>query len=227
MGGGLPVAVGLALADKMQHRARITCCFFGEGAVAEGDFHESMNLAALWQLPVLFVCENNLYAMGTALSRSEAVTDISRKASAYAVPAEAVDGMDVLAIDAAAARAAATVRTTGTPYLLECRTYRFRAHSMFDPELYRTKAEVEEWKKRDPIPLLISRMRQDSLITEENIGAIEKEVAAEVDDAVAFADAGTLEPIDELTRFVYSEPRVGGPAGNPSNSNSGRPVGRR
>jgi pyruvate dehydrogenase E1 component alpha subunit/2-oxoisovalerate dehydrogenase E1 component len=205
VGGGLPVAAGLALADKMQARGSITCCFFGEGAVAEGEFHESMNLAALWQLPVLFICENNLYAMGTALSRSEAVTDITRKASAYAVASEAVDGMDVFAVDSAAAKAASAVRTTGKPFLLECRTYRFRAHSMFDPELYRTKAEVEEWKKRDPIGLLISRMRQDALIAEADIEIIEKEVAAEVDDAVAFADAGTLEPASELTRFVYSE----------------------
>jgi len=158
-------------------------------------------------LPVLFVCENNLSAMGTALSRSESVTDISRKASGYGVPSETVDGMDVLAVDAAAARAAAAVRTTGSPYLIECRTYRFRAHSMFDPELYRAKAEVEEWKKRDPIPLLISRMRQDSLIHEADIEAIENEVAAEVHDAAAFADAGTLEPITDLTRFVYSERR--------------------
>jgi pyruvate dehydrogenase E1 component alpha subunit/2-oxoisovalerate dehydrogenase E1 component len=211
VGGGLPVAVGLGLADKLQQRARITCCFFGEGAVAEGEFHESMNLAALWKLPVLFVCENNLYAMGTALSRSESVTDISRKASAYAITAAAVDSMDVLAVGAAAARAAAAVRDTGSPYLLECRTYRFRAHSMFDPELYRTKAEVEEWKKRDPIPMLISRLRQDSLITETDLAVIEKDVAAEIDDAVAFADAGTLESVNDLTRFVYSE-RRGSPA---------------
>jgi pyruvate dehydrogenase E1 component subunit alpha len=207
VGGGLPIAVGLALAEKMQQRSRIACCFFGEGAVAEGEFHESLNLAALWKLPVLFVCENNLYAMGTALVRSESVTDISLKASAYAMQSEAVDGMDVLAVDAAAARAVAAVRTTGEPYLLECRTYRFRAHSMFDPELYRTKAEVEEWKKRDPIPMLTTRMRAESLIADEELALIEKEVAAEIDDAVAFADAGTLEPIDDLTRFVYSAQR--------------------
>jgi pyruvate dehydrogenase E1 component alpha subunit/2-oxoisovalerate dehydrogenase E1 component len=205
VGGGLPIAVGLALADKLQQRSRVTCCFFGEGAAAEGEFHESMNLAALWKLPVLFVCENNLYAMGTALSRSESVTDISRKASAYAVTAEAVDGMDVLAVEATAARAAQAVRSTGLPYLIECRTYRFRAHSMFDPELYRTKAEVEEWKKRDPIPTLISRLRQESIITDKDIEAIEKDAAAEIDDSIAFADSGTLEPVDELTRFVYSE----------------------
>ena len=207
VGGGLPIAAGLALAEKMQQRSRIACCFFGEGAVAEGEFHESMNLAALWKLPVLFVCENNLYAMGTALARSESVTDISRKASAYAVKSEAVDGMDVLAVDYAAARAAESVRTTGEPFLLECRTYRFRAHSMFDPELYRTKAEVEEWKQRDPIPRLISQMRRESLITDEGLALIEKEILAEVEDAIAFADAGQLEPIDELTRFVYSEQR--------------------
>jgi pyruvate dehydrogenase E1 component alpha subunit len=208
VGGGLPVAVGLALSDKMLRRSRITCCFFGEGAVAEGEFHESMNLAALWKLPVLFVCENNLYAMGTALSRSESVTDIARKAPAYAVAAEAVDGMDVLAVDTAAARAVTAVRTTGAPFLLECRTYRFRAHSMFDPELYRTREEVEQWKKRDPIPMLIGRLREEALVGDEDIAKIEADVAAEIDDAVAFSDAGTLEPIHDLTRFVYSERRM-------------------
>jgi len=205
--GGLPIATGLALAAKMQQQERIVCCFFGEGAVAEGAFHESMNLAALWRLPVLFICENNLYAMGTALSRSESLTDISVKAAAYKVPAEAVDGMDVMAVDAAAARAANSVRTTGGPYLLECRTYRFRAHSMFDPELYRPKSEVEEWKKRDPIPLLISRMRRENLINDSEIERIESAVAAEVIDAVAFAEAASLEPPSELTRFVYSDRR--------------------
>ena len=207
VGGGLPLATGLALAGRMQQQDHIVCCFFGEGAVAEGAFHESMNLAALWRLPVLFVCENNLYAMGTALSRSESVTNISAKAAAYGVTAEAVDGMDVLAVEQAATRAAAAIRTTGSPYLLECRTYRFRAHSMFDPELYRTKTEVAEWKKRDPIGLLISRMREEMLIDEAGVESIEKVVAAEVDDAVAFADAGALEPVEDLTRFVYSDRR--------------------
>jgi TPP-dependent pyruvate/acetoin dehydrogenase alpha subunit len=167
-----------------------------------------MNLAALWKLPVLFVCENNLYAMGTALARSESVTDIALKASAYGVPAEAVDGMDVIAAGAAAARAAASARA-GFPYLLEFRTYRFRAHSMFDPELYRTKSEVEDWKKRDPIQLLISKMRQDSGVSDSDIDAIEKEVAAEIDDSVAFADSAAVEPVADLTRFVYSERRKG------------------
>jgi pyruvate dehydrogenase E1 component alpha subunit/2-oxoisovalerate dehydrogenase E1 component len=201
VGGGLPLANGLALAAKTLRQDHLACCFFGEGAVAEGAFHESMNLAALWRLPVLFVCENNLYAMGTALSRSESVTDIASKASGYGIPSETVDGMDVVAVEAAARRAAEHVRTAGSPFLLECRTYRFRAHSMFDPELYRSKTEVEEWKKRDPIVILTSRIRLDPAELE----AVEKAVAAEVDDAVAFADSGTFEPAAELTRFVYSE----------------------
>jgi len=207
VGGGLPIAVGLALAGKMQQQDNLACCFFGEGAVAEGAFHESMNLAALWKLPVLFVCENNLYAMGTALSRSESVTDIVLKAATYGIPAEVVDGMDIYAVQAAATRAVNTVRRKGTPYLLECRTYRFRAHSMFDPELYRSKAEVEEWKKRDPIVLLSSKLRRDFQVADADIDAIEKRVADEVEDAVTFADSGTLEPVSDLTRFVYSERR--------------------
>ena len=151
VGGGLPIAVGLALADKLQKRPAVTTCFFGDGAVAEGEFHESMNLAALWKLPVVFLCENNLYAMGTALARHQAQTDISLKAESYGVASSAVDGMDVLAVEAAARQAADFVRGGNGPYLLELRTYRFRAHSMADPDLYRTKQEIEEWKRRDPI----------------------------------------------------------------------------
>src|SRR3990170_469878 len=143
VGGGLPLAAGLALASSLRKESRVTACFFGEGAVAEGAFHESMNLAQLWRLPVLFCCENNLYAMGTALERSESVIDLALKASSYGVPAWPVDGMDVLAVADAARRAALHVRAGGGPAFLELRTYRFRAHSMFDPELYRDKREVE------------------------------------------------------------------------------------
>lgn len=208
VGGGLPLAVGLALADKMKRRPGVTCCFFGEGAVAEGEFHESMNLASLWQLPVLFVCENNLYAMGTALSLSESVTDLTTKASSYKVGAEAVDGMDVLTVEEAARRAAASVRGGGRPYFLECRTYRFRAHSMFDPELYRTRAEVEEWKKHDPITSFIRRLSQEGLLTDYDLNEIERRVASEIEASVAFAEAGTWEPVEDLTRFLYSERRA-------------------
>lgn len=208
VGGALPVAVGLALADKMQGRPHVTCCFFGEGAVAEGEFHESMNLAALWQLPVLFVCENNQYAMGTALRLSESVTDIAQKARSYAITAEAVDGMDVLAVEAATQRATQVLRTGTGPYFLECRTYRFRAHSMFDAELYRDKAEVETWRPRCPIVTFSQRLRDWGLLDDLALADLERQVDAEVDAAVAFAEAGTWEPVDDLTRFVYSERRA-------------------
>lgn len=207
VGGGLPTALGLALADKMQGRRNVTACFFGEGAAAEGEFHEVMNLAALWQVPVLFVCENNLYAMGTALRLSESVTDFTRKAESYAVAAQAVDGMDVLAVEAAARKAIDVVRNEVRPFFLECRTYRFRAHSMFDAELYRPKEEVAEWKKRDPITLFLARMKDGGVLTDADLADTERDVAAEVEQSVAFAEAGTWEPVGDLTRFVCSEGR--------------------
>jgi pyruvate dehydrogenase E1 component alpha subunit len=206
VGGALPVAIGLALADKLTGRQRVTACFFGEGAIAEGEFHESMNLAALWELPVLFVCENNLYAMGTALDRSESERDLSLKAAAYEMPAWPADGMDVMAVEDAARSAAETVRRGGGPHFLELRTYRFRAHSMYDPELYRDKAEVEHWKERDPITTFVARMTADGVLEPGVVDELDAEIAEELDNAVAFAEAGTLEPVAELTRFVYSEP---------------------
>jgi pyruvate dehydrogenase E1 component alpha subunit len=205
VGGGLPLAVGLALADKMNHRPRVTAVFFGEGAVAEGEFHESMNLAALWDLPVLFCCENNLYAMGTALERSQSQTRLALKAAAYEMPAWEVDGMDVMAVERAARKAAGAVRAGGGPHFLEFKTYRFRAHSMFDPELYRDKEEIEDWKERDPIELLRASMVSAGLLDDRAWSEMEERVAAEVDRAVAFAEAGTWEPVEELTRFVTSE----------------------
>ena len=203
VGGGIPVAVGLALADKLAERDRVTACFFGEGAVAEGEFHESMNLAALWELPVLFCVENNFYAMGTALRRSESEQNLTMKAASYEVPAWSVDGMDVLAVAEAAHHAVDAVRGGGGPYFLELQTYRFRPHSMFDAELYRTKEEVAEWRTRDPIDAFIAVM--GDTITSADLERIEKEVAAEIDDAVDFSEKGTLEPVSDLTRFVYSE----------------------
>jgi pyruvate dehydrogenase E1 component subunit alpha len=205
VGGGLPLAVGLALADKMAGRARVTACFFGEGAVAEGEFHECLNLSALWKLPVLFCCENNLYAMGTALRRSESETDLCLKALSYEIPAWPVDGMDVVACEDAARRALAAVRGGGGPLFLEFRTYRFRAHSMFDPQLYREKQEVEEWKKRDPILTYGARLRELGLLDDDMVKGIEDGVAAEVDKSVEFAEAGTWEPVENVTHFVYSE----------------------
>ena len=206
VGGGLPLAAGLALADKMQGFNRVTCCFFGEGAAAEGEFHESMNLAALWKLPVLFVCENNGYAMGTALARSESETDFTRHAESYRVPVEAVDGMDVVAVEVAARRAADAIRAGEGPQFLENRTYRFRAHSMFDPELYRDKAEVEAWKARCPIKRFQAWLTGTGLLHESEIAALEADAVAEVEDAVAFAEAAPWEPESDLLRDVMTPP---------------------
>ena len=204
VGGGLPLAVGLALADKLQARPRVTACIFGDGAVAEGEFHESLNLAALWKLPVHFLCENNLYAMGTHLARHQAQTDIARKAEGYGLPGEAADGMDVLAVEAATREAVEVVRRGDGPRLLEARTYRFRAHSMYDAELYRSKEEVEQWKARDPIPVFARRLREWGLLADADLAALEKDVAAEVAEAVAFAEAGPWEPVEDLTKDVYT-----------------------
>jgi pyruvate dehydrogenase E1 component alpha subunit len=202
VGGGLPLAVGLALAEKMQGRSGTVACFFGEGAVAEGEFHESMNLAALWRLPVLFVCENNLYAMGTALAISESEPDIHLKAQSYRVVSEAVDGMDVVAVEAAARRAVTAIRSGAGPFFLECRTYRFRAHSMFDAQLYRPKSEIDEWKQRCPIARLTEWAKTSSLLHEDDVASLEREITAEVQAAVDFAEAGTWEPISDLCRDV-------------------------
>ena len=207
VGGGLPLAVGLALADKMQGRNRVTCCFFGEGAAAEGEFHESLNLAALWKLPVLFVCENNRYAMGTAIERSESVPDICVHARSYGIPAEAVDGMDVVAVEGAAQRLAQEVRSGGGPRFLESKTYRFRAHSMFDPDLYRPKTEIEEWKTRDPIQRFKDWLKSAGLMHEADIDTIEMDARRVIDEAVAFAEAAPWEPVEDLVRDVHT-PRV-------------------
>jgi len=207
VGGGLPVAVGLALADRMQGRPAVTVCFFGEGAVAEGEFHESLNLAALWQLPVLFVCENNEYAMGTSIADELAQPDIHLRAESYGIPAESVDGTDVVAVEAAARKAAEEVRKGLGPRFLEIHTYRFRAHSMADPDLYRTKEEVEQHRRdQDPIALFEERLRVQKLLTDDELEAIESEVATELDAAIAAAEAAPIEPVEDLTRFVYTEP---------------------
>ena len=205
VGGGLPLSVGLALADKMRGEDIVTACFFGDGAVAEGEFHESLNLAALWGLPVLFICENNLYAMGTALALSESETDIQRKAASYRMSAEAVDGMDVIAVEAAARRAIQAVRQNGKPYFLECRTYRLRAHSMFDAQLYRNKSEVETWRPKDPIVRFQQWLETNHLVHTDDLARMEAEIALEIAGAVAFADGGTWEPVEQLTRFTYAE----------------------
>ena len=204
VGGGLPLATGLALADQLQGRRALTACFFGDGAVAEGAFHESLNLAALWRLPVLFCCENNRYAMGTRLDRHESQTDLCVKAGAYNLPALRVDGMDVVAIREATQAAAELVRDGGGPMFLEFQTYRFRAHSMFDAQLYRPRAEVEAWKSRGPIHTFTARLKAQGLLSEDEFLAIDTAAQVEVDEAVAFAEAGTWEPEAQLTRDLYT-----------------------
>jgi pyruvate dehydrogenase E1 component alpha subunit len=208
VGAGLPIAVGLALADKMSARKVVTACFFGEGAVAEGEFHESLNLAALWRLPVLFLCENNLYAMGTALARSESETHIARKAASYNMPATTVDGMDVLAVETAATEAVELIRAGSGPRFIELATYRFRAHSMFDAELYRDRTEVEEWKKRSPIETLAAKLRTAGLLTDADLTKVEQDIEREIAVAVEFAENGTWEAIEDLARDVYARPNV-------------------
>ena len=208
--GGLPLAVGLALADHLSGRHRVTACFFGDGAVAEGEFHEAMNLAALWHLPVLFCCENNLYAMGTALEFTESETDLSLKAASYRMPSWHVDGMDVLAVAEAAREAADAVRAGGGPHFLEMRTYRFRAHSMYDPDRYRDKSEIDRWRSRDPIEQLRAELVARGVLTDADVERIEAAIADEVLDAVDFAAGGTDEPVEDLGRFVTSTPGAGG-----------------
>jgi pyruvate dehydrogenase E1 component alpha subunit len=213
VGGGLPLAAGLGLADRMEGTGAVTACFFGEGAVAEGEFHESMNLAALWDLPVLFVCENNGYAMGSALARTESQTDIAAKAAAYGIHAETVDGMDVVAVEAAARRLIAQIRESGRPAFLEARTYRFRAHSMFDAQLYRDKAEVEDWRQKGPILRFRGWLLETGLLHAADVEEVEARIDAEVDEAVAFAEAGTWEPVENLSRHVLGpQPPAPAPA---------------
>lgn len=204
VGGHLPLAVGMALADQMTGRDAVTACFFGEGAMAEGEFHEAMNLAALWRLPVLFCCENNLYAMGTSLESSESEVDLALKAASYAMPAWDVDGMDVFEVARATQRAVETIRGGGGPVFLECRTYRFRAHSMFDPDLYRSPEEVEHWKLRDPIATVSAWLLVEHLATDGEIDALWEAARAETEHAVAAADAGPLEPVEHLLDRVLA-----------------------
>jgi len=207
VGGGLPLAVGLGLGDAMQGQDRVTVCYFGDGALAEGEFHESMNLAALWKLPVLFVLENNLYAMGTAVARVQANPDFVPRAASYGMPAESVDGNDVVAVEAAARRLVGAIRAGGGPRFLECRTYRTRPHSMFDAEKYRDKAEVAEWRRKSPITRFRTWLLDNGLVRQAEIDAIEAEVDAQLRNAVAACEQAPWEPVADLTRHTVAETR--------------------
>ncbi|MDM7932909.1 pyruvate dehydrogenase (acetyl-transferring) E1 component subunit alpha [Tabrizicola sp.] len=211
VGGGLPLAVGLGLGDHMRGETCVTVCFFGDGALAEGEFHESMNLAALWKLPVLFVLENNLYAMGTAVARVQANPDFVPRAASYGMPAESVDGNDVVSVEAAARRLVEAIRAGDGPQFLECRTYRTRPHSMFDAEKYRDKAEVAEWRKRSPITRFQSWLLDNNLMHQDEVDAIEAEVEAQLKNAVAACEQAPWEPVEDLTRHVVAETRPAPP----------------
>ena len=203
--GALPLAVGLGLADKMQQRNVVTCCFFGEGAVAEGEFHESLNLAKLWQLPILFICENNLYAMGTALALEESNQKIHLKAASYGIASQVIDGMRVVDVEAAAQAACTAIRNGEGPHFIECQTYRFRGHSMFDTQLYRDHSEIEEWKSKGPIVQLTQWLKETHQIEAEELQAIEQAVEQEIDEAVSYAENTPVEPVTNLLKHVYTE----------------------
>jgi len=207
VGAHLPLAAGAGFAINYQGGDQVVLCFFGDGAVHEGEFHEAMNLVALWKLPVIYICENNRYAMGTAIHRALAQTEIWRFAETYGIHGEAVDGMDVLAVRECVGRVVERARRDKTPALIEARTYRFRGHSMRDPAgaVYRTREEVEREKQRDPIALLTARGLKDGVLSEADVRAIEKNVADAVDEAVAFAEASPEPPASFLFTDVYKD----------------------
>ena len=207
VGAHLPLAAGAAFAIKYQGGDQVVTCYFGDGAVPEGEFHEALNLASLWKLPVIFICENNRYAMGTAIHRALAQTDIWRFAETYRMHGEAVDGMDVLAVRECVGRAVERARRDRAPSLIEARTYRFRGHSMRDPAgaVYRTREEVEREKERDPIAVFAARCLKDGLLSEVDVKTIEKDVNDLIDEAVAFADASAEPPAEWLFTDVYKD----------------------
>ena len=207
VGSHLPLAAGVGFAIKYQGGDQVCVCYFGDGAVPEGEFHEALNLASLWKLPVVYVCENNRYAMGTSLERALAQTEIYKFGEAYKIPSEPVDGMDVLAIREATTRAVERARTDKAPTLLEARTYRFRGHSMRDPAgaVYRTKEEVEREKLRDPIVLFRDKAVAAGLLADADVRALEKDVNDIIDEAVAFADASPEPPSEWLFTDIYKD----------------------
>ena len=207
VGGHIPLTTGMAFAAKYTNTDQVAICFFGEAAVNQGAFHEALNMAALWKLPAIYICENNRYGMGTALERASAIYDISERACSYDMANEVVDGQDVLAVKAAMDRAVSRARTEKLPTLLEIRTYRFVGHSMSDPihGHYRTKEEVEDQRKRDPIAVWSQRLVDDGLMEQAEVKAIDQSVVEEVEDAYQFADQAPDPEPEELYRDVYAE----------------------
>jgi len=204
VGAGLPIAAGAGLSIKLKKTDQVVVCFFGDGASNQGTFHEAINMASIWNLPVLFVCENNLYAMGTHQTRVMAIENIADRAAAYGIPGVAVDGNDVLAVYEAAHEAVDRARKGEGPTLIECKTYRHKGHSRFDPATYRPKEEVGEWMKRDPIVQFKVRLLEMKTLTEEETNKIEQEVAAAVEDAVKFATESPYPAPEEAVENVFT-----------------------
>ncbi len=204
VGAGMPIATGAGLTCKYKKNGNVSVAFFGDGATNEGSFHESLNLAAIWKLPVIFVCENNLYGFATHYKRTMLLDDIADRGAGYGVPGVAVDGMDVKAVYEAAGEAVEWARKGGGPTLIECKTYRFRGHSRFEDPSYRTKEELEEWKKRDPLDLFAKYLSEEFGVGNDDIEKIEEEVRTEIENAVKFAEESPdPQPLD-YEKFIYA-----------------------
>ena len=206
VGGQIALATGTAFATKYQGTDQVTLCFFGEAAVNQGAFHESLNMAQLWKLPCIYICENNQYGMGTSLARAMSLRDIAQKACAYDMEAEFVDGMDVLAVREATLRAVERARKDFLPTLLEIRTYRFMGHSMSDPGNYRTRAEIEKYQERDPLKLFSASLLEEKIVDQKLLDEIDRKVREEVEDSLRFADESPLPDPEELYTDVYANP---------------------
>ena len=204
VGAGLPIAVGAGLSVKLRKTDQVVACFFGEGASNQGTFHESINMASIWKLPVIFVCENNLYAMGTRQSRVMAIENVADRAVAYGIPGVVVDGNDVLAVYETTQKAVERARKSEGPTLIECKTYRHKGHSRVDPAKYRPKEEVEEWLAKDPIKRFKEKLLQTNTLTESEIQQIEKEVSDEIEEAVKFAMESPYPAPEEALEDIYA-----------------------
>src|SRR5258706_6392814 len=206
VGGQIPLGTGVAFASKYQKTDRVTLCFFGEAAVNQGAFHESLNMAQLWKLPCIYICENNQYGMGTSLARAMSLQNVAEKACAYSMESEFVDGMDVLAMRRATQRAIKRARENYLPTLIEARTYRYMGHSMSDPGNYRTRAEIEKYQERDPIKIFTATLKENGFLTDQDIADFDAQVKEEVERSVRFAEESPEPDPSELYTHVYANP---------------------
>jgi pyruvate dehydrogenase E1 component alpha subunit len=203
VGGGIPIAIGAGFSSYYRETGQVTLSFFGDGATNQGSFHESLNLAALWKLPVVFVCENNLYAITVSASRSLSIKNVADRAVSYGIPGEMVDGMNVLAVREVVEKAVKRARQGKGPSLIECKTYRFEGHWVGDPIVYRSKEELDEWKKKDPILNLTRYLLEKNILKEKELEAAAIQAQEEIKEAVAFAKKSPFPEIDDAKKYVY------------------------